>query len=371
MKTKFNPSKLLNLIKRDEPNDSTPPTEESDNIIHEEDMAIYQTSLDERMQESAETILEEMENKSSWRIPPPVKRFLSISMLLLSAVLGIFVINQLVIFANGINSMSPLWRWPAITCVTLFSGIIIFVIITLLWKLIRLQRNQQVNPAALKALSERKHLQNISAAKERTARKFLLKYLDDYPLNSKSKRRLLKLGMQEDEWQTLTTASEWLKSETNTLNIDEWLSGFTNKFQKTLDRFAKRRIRQYSIKVGSGTALSPIPIIDQMIVLYGCTGLIREMLLIYNLRPAWGQSGVILSRSIIHTYLSGVIEGAAERAADAGADAISDFMGDSFNFLTGTIGRAVGAKTAEATLNGILIWRLGKGIIAQLQPVRI
>ncbi|MFO7936846.1 MAG: hypothetical protein R6V06_04475 [Kiritimatiellia bacterium] len=37
---------------------------------------------------------------------------------------------------------------------------------------------------------------------------------------------------------------------------------------------------------------------------------------------------------------------------------------------TGTIGRAVGARTAEATLNGILIWRLGKAITAQLQPVR-
>jgi len=372
MKTKFNPSRLLTLIRREESHDPKNAVEitEIDEELSEEEIAACQAILDEQMRESAETILEEMENKDSWKIPQPVKRFLSISMLLLASVLGLFIVNQVVIFANEVSSMPALWKWPAIICVSFFSGIIVFIIATLFWKMIRLQRNRQVNPAALKALSERRHLQLISAEKEKTARTLLLKYLDHYPLDNKNKRRLLKLGMREDEWLSLTTTRDALKSGADTQSVEEWLIDFTNGFQRTLDRFARRRIRQYSIKVGSGTALSPIAIVDQMIVLYGCTALIREMLLIYNLRPAWGQCGVILSRSIILTYLSGVIEGATESAVDAGADSISDFMGSSFNFLTGTIGRAVGAKTAEATLNGILIWRLGKGIIAQLQPVR-
>ncbi len=369
---KFNPARLLYFIKKDEANDPEQVIEitEIDDELTEDEIENCQTILDEQMRESAETILEEMENKNSWKIPKPVKQFLTISMLLLSSVLGIFIINQVVLFANEVSSMPALWKWPAIICITIFSGIILYIIATLFWKIIRLQRNQQVNPAALKALSERHHLQLISAQKEKTALILLAKYLDHYPLDNKNKRRLLKLGMSENEWLSLSATRDSLKSTVDTQSTEEWLNDFTNGFQKILDKFAKRRIRQYALKVGSGTALSPISMVDQMIVLYGCTGLIREMLMIYNLRPAWGQCGVILSRSIIHTYLSGVIEGATESATDAGADAISEFMGDSFSFLTGTIGRAVGAKTAEATLNGVLIWRLGKGIIAQLQPVR-
>jgi len=368
MKIKFQPALPLFLKKKSLPR--PPLLTEIDEELSEAELAACQTILDEQMRASAETILEEMENKDSWQIPQPVKRFLSISMLLLASLLGIFMINQVVIFANQVNSLPALGKWLAVLCITLFSAIIVFVIATLFWKLIRLQRNQQINPAALKVLSERRHLQLIAAQKEQSARTLLRKYLDRYPLDNKNKRRLLKLGLREEEWLSLTTAREALRSGADTRSVEDWLKDFTNGFQRTLDRFARRRIRQYAIKVGSGTALSPVAIVDQMIVLYGCTALIRELLLIYNLRPAWGQSGVILSRSIILTYLSGVIEGATESAVDAGADSISDFMGSSFNFLTGTIGRAVGAKTAEATLNGVLIWRLGKGIIAQLQPVR-
>jgi uncharacterized membrane protein YcjF (UPF0283 family) len=244
------------------------------------------------------------------------------------------------------------------------------VIGVLLWKFFRLQKNQQVYPEALEALSRRRHLQLVAEKKKDEARAFLTNYLNDYPVDNRSKRRLIKLGLKAEEWLNLTAAMEQLKSDAGEIEIELWMDNFKNGFQRVLDSFAKRRIRQYALKIGSGTALSPIAVVDQMIVLYGCTGLIKEMLLIYNLRPAWGQSGVILSRGIIHTYLSGVIGGAAEGAADAGADAMSDFMGDSFNFLTGTLGRAVGSKTTEATLNGLLIWRLGKSIMKQLQPVR-
>jgi len=373
MKIKFNPSKLLNLIRRDDlkSSDATIQADESDDELSDEETEDYRTKLDDQMRERAETILEEMETRNSWKLPRPVKRFLSLSMLLLSAFLGIFIINQVVIFSNEIRSMPALWCWPAVIFFAIFTLIIIGVIVLLCWKLISLQRNQQINPEALRVLSERYHLQQVAAEKKQQALIFLNRYLKNYPVDRKDRRRLIKLGLKPEEWLRVTTAIDSLRAQTEAADIDLWLSDFKTNFQKTLDSFAKRRIRQYALKVGSGTALSPVSIVDQMIVFYGCAGLIKELLLIYNLCPAWGQSWIILSRSIIHTYLSGVIEGATETAADAGADAISEFMGDSFHFLTGTIGRAVGARTAEATLNGLLIWRLGKAIMNQLQPIRV
>ena len=373
MKTKFKPSNLLSFKKKEEEADlCSPTTAECDNedILNEEEIEEYQTLLNEQMRESAETILEEMEERDSIRMPKGVKHVLSLGLLLTSAILGIFIVNQIVVFSNEIQQIPAVWRWPAITCVTVFTIIIVSVIALILWKFFRLQRNRQVNPNALKALSERRHLQLIATEKQNEAVGFLSKYLTDYPFDARNRRRLIKLGLKDEEWHSLVAAAEKLQKDSRAMNTDQWIDHFKNGFQKILDTFAKRRIRQYSLKIGSGTALSPISMVDQMIVLYGCTGLIRELLLIYNIRPAWGQSWVILSRGIIHTYLSGVIEGATEGVADAGADAISEFMGDSFSFLTGTIGRAVGSKTAEATLNGILIWRLGKSIILQLQPVR-
>ena len=363
MKTKFKSSRLLAFFKKED-------SEGTDCTVRDEEIEEYRTELDERMRESAESILEEMEHSSSLKIPPPVKRMFSLGLLLTSAVLGLFVINQVVTFAGEVESMPSVWRWPTIICIVIFSAIIIYIVVLLLWKFFRLQRNRQINPEALKALSERRHLQQIAEARKREAVAHLANYLKSYPMGERNKRRLIKTGMKETEWRTIADIAADLQRKAPGTEPDPWLKSFKEDFQKTLDSFARRRIRQYALKIGSGTALSPIPIVDQMIVLYGCTGLIKELLLIYNLRPAMGQSWVILSRAVIHTYLSGVIEGAAEEAVDAGADAMSEFMGSSFNFLTGTIGRAVGTKTTEATLNGILIWRLGKSIMRQLQPVR-
>ena len=372
MRNKFNPLKILNFIKQDEASDEPVPIqrEEEGNELNDEEIEEYRTMLDAQMQESAETILEEMEDRSSIKIPDSLRRFFSLLLLLVSSILGVFIINQVVVFANEIRSMPAIWRWPAIICVSAFTIIIVYVITLLLWKFFHLQRNRQVNPEALKALSERRHLQQIATEKKDDALCYLTKYLKEYPVDTRNRNRLIKLGLKDKEWLSLVATVEKLQKEVVDAEADLWLNDFKNGFQKILNSFAKRRIRQYALKVGSGTALSPISIVDQMIVLYGCTGLVKELMLIYNLRPAWGQSWVILSRGIVHTYLSGVIEGAAEGAADAGADAISEFMGGSFNFLTGTIGRAVGSKTAEATLNGILIWRMGKSIMVQLQPVR-
>ena len=370
MKSRFNPSKLFSIINRtDEPDEAAESNITSDELS-EEEVEEYRAILDTQMQESAQTVLEEMEQRDSIKLPSGIKRIFSIALLLTTAILGLFIVSQVASFANDIKALPAVWRWLATICVIIFSLVIIHVMILLIWKFFRLQRNQQVNPEALKALSERRHLQLVADEKKEQALELLCGYLRKYPVDERNKRRLIKLGFKSEEWLSLIATREKLLAEASSDNIEGWLDDLKNGFQKLLDAFARRRIRQYALKVGSGTALSPISIVDQMIVLYGCTGLIREMLLIYNLRPAWGQSLAILSRGIIHTYLSGVIEGAAENIVDSGADTISDFMGDSFNFLTGTIGKAVGSRTAEATLNGVLIWRLGKSIMTQLQPVR-
>ena len=100
----------------------------------------------------------------------------------------------------------------------------------------------------------------------------------------------------------------------------EGLEDFQEEFQGVLDHVAGRRIKQYALRVGAGTAASPIAMVDRMIVLYGCTAMVKDLFAVYHLRPALGQTVVILSRAVVQTYLSGMIEEAAETAVDAGAD---------------------------------------------------
>ena len=105
--------------------------------------------------------------------------------------------------------------------------------------------------------------------------------------------------------------------------------------------------------------------VDQMIVLYGSTAMIKELFCIYHLRPAAGQTLVLLTKSLTHTYLSGMAEAATESVADW----IAETLPDAGTALVGGGLKFVGAKSAEGLLNANLIRRLGNSSISMLQPI--
>lgn len=97
--------------------------------------------------------------------------------------------------------------------------------------------------------------------------------------------------------------------------------------------------------------------------------LIKELAFLYGLRPALGQSVAILARSILQTYLGGLLQDATEAAADTLWGEVSESLGDMAMRIPASIPQ-VGAKATEGAVNGFLIWRLGKQTISLLQPVR-
>lgn len=210
----------------------------------------------------------------------------------------------------------------------------------------------------------------MAIEKQGKARKLLVKYLRTYPKSTSDRKRMLNLGMTAEEWSRLMEAKGRLLDSSRPLTHSDWLDDFRSEFQGLLDEVSRRRIKQYAVRVGAGTAASPIAMVDQMIVLYGCSGVVKDLLTIYQLRPAFGQTAVILSRGVVQTYLSGMVEDAMEPLADMGADSLSEFAGEGASILTGTVGRAVGAKAAEAALNGWLLHRLGRRVMTQLQPIK-
>ncbi len=339
-------------------------------VLTEKERNNHQAEVEEMLRLKAESMLFELEQEEGWTLPTPVRQFCSAVLVAVAAVLGLFLVIETVQFFATMESL-PMWgQWVATGCLVVFGGIIAAILLKLIWGVIRLQRSPRIHLQAMKTLAERRSLQCVAAEKQSEARDLLKKYVKEYPVTGKDRKRMRAGGMTEQEWSTLLMAKKRLLDSSRPLTHVEWIEDFQKEFQRVLDHVAGRRIKQYALRVGAGTAASPIAMVDRMIVFYGCTAMVKDLFVLYHLRPALGQTVVILSRAVVQTYLSGIIEEAAETAVDAGADSLSEYIGEGAGVLTGTLGRAVGAKATEAALNGYLLYRLGKRAKAQLQPIR-
>ena len=181
--------------------------------------------------------------------------------------------------------------------------------------------------------------------------------------------RLFALGMTAEECEEMAKARTRLLENNASATPRDWLHAYAGQFQSIQDEAAKRRIRQYALRVGTGTATSPLAAIDQMIILYSSIALIKDLLFLYQVRPAFGQAGLLLARAILNTYLSGLFQGLAENAADSVADSVHHMTGEMTEALGSGILRVLGAKVTEAGLNGYLIYRLGNSTVRMLRPV--
>lgn len=336
-----------------------------------EEKRAHQAMLDEQLRQKAEVVLSDLERGSGWELPRPVRHFCSAVLVLMAALLGLFLVTQFVQFAAAIQSLPPWGRWLATGSLLLFGGLLVFWLLKIGWALLRLRRSPRLCVKALRVLGDRKRMQRVAAERQADARELLETYLQSYPLVGKDRRPMRALGLSERECDGLLAARDRLLDSSRPLAPGDWLDEFQQEFQGRLDEWARRRIRQYAFRVGAGTAASPVALIDQMIVLYACTALVKDLFTIYHLRPAWGQAVLILARSVVQTYLSGVVEEAAELAVDSGSDALANWLGEGADALPGVIGRAAGAKTAEGVLNGWLLVRLGRRCAKSLQPVRL
>ncbi len=337
--------------------------------LSREESEAHQREMNERMRQRAEEILNDLEHSEGWKMPKGLRNGLSVLLLVLAAVLGMFLTTEAVQFAGDAETLQGGWRWVATTAMFLFGGILAAVLLGLVWATFRLQRSPHVHPQALKVLAERKKLQHFAVKKQEKARKLLRHYLHEYPLDGKGRKRLASIGLSAEDLTALAVSRDILLDESRHLRAETWLEAFHTDFQAILDRGAQRRIGRLARRIALGTAASPIRFIDQMLVLYGCMALVKDMFTLYQLRPAFGQTAVILARSVIHAYLSGMFEDVADQASDAALNGAEELAGDGLGALTGTLGKAISARTAEASLNALLIWRLGKKTITLLQPV--
>lgn len=325
---------------------------------------------DEELRQRFEKSLKQLEaTGANFELPGGVRRGLLWGGGTLASVLGLILVSQTAGVFSDIRALPTPFDWIMGMLALLFAGILGWLIWQLILALVRLQRNPSVDLHAIQALQERRHMQDLAAEYAEKAESELRDYLEKYSLDDNARRRLVVIGLTEREYEDLAQAKQFLLTSDEPMPPDEWLSAFRLRFQSILDHAAKSRANDYARKVGLGTALAPIAVIDKAIVLYACVALIKDLTFLYGLRPATGQTATILARSILQIYLGGLLQETTEAVADTLWSETSEYLGEAAKQIPAFIPN-VGAKITEGTMNGFLISRLGKRTTSFLQPVR-
>ena len=109
--------------------------------------------------------------------------------------------------------------------------------------------------------------------------------------------------------------------------------------------------------------------------------LLKELLSLYGLRPTALQTGLLLARSVVTTYLSGVLHDVSDHVVEGaeGAGLADDgLIQDLVGKLGQGAGEVVGAgvlaplagRTAEGAVNAFLVYRLGSAAVRLIQPIQ-
>ena len=321
----------------------------------------------QQIREEAEAMLAQFEDSRGWKVPEGLYRAYRTALIALAGILGLYLTTQTIVFVQQFSGL-PLWsKVLGLSSFTLFAVMLAYVVYRLCGGLIRLQESPRLNLKALRQLAERKGMQAVTQEKQQKAKKLLLEYLETYPRKDRDWAEFKKMGTTLEGWDTLQKAREKLVASQDEQNAEDWIADFENTFLNKVDALADDRISKYAKRIGLACAVSPVPFIDRSIMIYGSLSMIRELCQIYNLKPAFSQSATIMAKSILMTYLSGVV--------DQGTDATADWIMDQTTMGAAGLGRDVmtkiGSKTTEGAILGVLVQRMGKSTGRMLRPVRV
>jgi putative membrane protein len=138
------------------------------------------------------------------------------------------------------------------------------------------------------------------------------------------------------------------------LSDGERLRLFSQLVLAPIDRGAQRLVVRAARDIGVLTALSPLGLLDGVIVLGRTLSMLRAIARIYGIRPGYGTSITLLRRALINVLAAGVGELIGDAAVEtAGA---------------GLLG-VLSAKAGQGAVNGLLAARLGLTAMQLCRPL--
>lgn len=146
-----------------------------------------------------------------------------------------------------------------------------------------------------------------------------------------------------------------LKEELNSSIIYENIYKNLDKNILTcIDQQAKKAIHKASIQGALSTAISPIPLIDMALIIARSIALSKQIAYMYGFKPGITTTTMLLKQGIINVMFAGIAELATEFTNQV---ASSSFLAKASKSL------------GQGAVNGILLARLGYGIMEACRPI--
>lgn len=336
--------------------------------MSEEEIAEDQRRQDAELQRQFEARLRQLDTaRESFQLPASLLRITTWIGLTVASVLGLFLVGQGAALIGDIKNMPAPFDWIAGVSATLFAALLGWLIMKLGFALFRLHRSPATKLRGLRnlrVLAQQKRWNKFASRRFTQIKDDLIQYLYRYAIDDNTSRRLGDLGLSDEDCARLKEARQFLLNKDCRMPGDVWLSEYQRSFQRILDDTARRRVNHYAFKVAAGTAVARVAVIDQAIVLYTSVALVKDLMLIYGLRPEISQTAVILANSIRNAYLAGPMQEVSEEGIVA---MLQEIVPD---LSVNKLGEKIGASVVEALMNRALILRLGQQTIQLLQPVQ-
>lgn len=305
----------------------------------------------------------------------------SLLILTFSALMLLFT-NNVFQFVQTIQSGPEPLRWVGYSIIAVLLLLISWSILRLaLWYLWR-PANPRLKKADIHNARHRPFVQQQTKRKLVEGKALLEQILADYPMQDhKLKRLLLASGCGEEATRRLEREIRELTADRE-MGTAAWLSQCNDRVLKLIDECARKRVKDYSLRVGMKTAVMPSGVVDLLIVVANSLLMLKDLCSLYNVRTSpWGTCSIafhLFTNAFVATRLEGQISDYAPEtffgdgdpftdptALNAATDTIAGSIGTAFSAVT----LGVGKRVAEGTANAILVGRLGEVCIRYLRPI--
>jgi uncharacterized membrane protein YcjF (UPF0283 family) len=330
--------------------------------LSESELQQYQQIDEKAEQKRLDALASQLLKKSGgMTIPAGLRKACMWSLSGIAAVLMLLMVGQVTSSLAQLRTL-PIWsQWVVGTLLGLIVLVILCIVMKIIMLFLKLRRNEQVNLEGISVLSEREALRQLVSLQSAEAVKKLKLYIDDFPVDEKDK--FLELGFNQEEFSEFKKARLKLIASAEHEDAKRWLALYKSGFQEVLDQIATRRAKAYATKTALKTAISPLALLDNVIVLALSLAMVRDMMALYNLRMNVAGASQILLRAIGQAYIAGEMQDFSEVLAES----LGDMIGEQTGQLTARVGKIVGSKAGEGMANGLMIYRLGRATSKLLQ----
>ena len=126
------------------------------------------------------------------------------------------------------------------------------------------------------------------------------------------------------------------------------------KLLKSIDKLAEAKIKSASIEAALSTAISPLALLDVLILVWRSFLLTKEIAQLYGFKPGWIATLALLKQGSFNIFFAGAVELASEYANEAAGHSLS---------------AKISTSAGQGMANGILLARVGYGVMKACRPL--